>query len=178
MAHDTTDGGTKDQPPAHRIVAMGVSGCGKSRIGAMLADRLGLAFQDGDDLHPQHNIDKMAAGIPLDDADRAPWLDAVGHALAGDRKVIACSALKRSYRDRIRALAGPVVFVHLAGDREVLLDRVSHRPGHFMPATLLDSQFATLEPPGPDEDAVTVDIDQPPQQVVAAIMATGRFDAR
>lgn len=160
-----------------KIVVMGVSGCGKSLIGSMLADRLGLPFVDGDALHPQTNIDKMAGGTPLTDSDRAPWLDAVGAALSDGDKVIACSSLKRAYRDRIRAAAGNAVFVHLSGDRSVLLDRVTHRPGHFMPATLLDSQFAALEPPGPDEDAVTVDIDAPPQAIVDAIIATGRFDA-
>ena len=160
-----------------KIVAMGVSGCGKSLIGEMLADRLGLPFQDGDDLHPQANIDKMAGGTPLTDADRWPWLDAVGQALAEADKVIACSALKRAYRDRIRAKAGDVIFVHLAGEYDVLLERVSGRDGHFMPADLLDSQFETLEPPEKGEDAVTVDVDQTPDEVVAAIMATGRFDA-
>ena len=167
-----------DHPtPPRRIVAMGVSGCGKSLVGSMLADRLGLPFQDGDDLHPQSNIDKMARGTPLTDEDRWPWLDAVGRALADGDKVIACSALKRAYRDRIRDLAGDVTFVHLSGDRALLLDRMGDRDGHFMPTDLLDSQLATLEPPGPDEDAVTAGIDQPPDQVVAEIMATDRFGA-
>ena len=160
-----------------RIVVMGVSGCGKSLIGRMLANQLGLPFRDGDELHPRSNVEKMASGTPLTDADRRPWLDAVGKALAEADKVIACSALRRVYRDRIRAAAGPTVFVHLAGDREVLAERVSDREGHFMPAKLLDSQLDTLEPPGPDEDAVTVDIDATPDGVLGRIMATGRFDA-
>ena len=158
-----------------KIVVMGVSGCGKSLIGAALAKRLGLRFLDGDSLHPPENIEKMAHGTPLDDADRAPWLDAVGAALGGQADVVACSALKRAYRDRIRARAPGVVFVHLAGDRAVLARRVANRPGHFMPAALLDSQLATLEPLQPDEAGMVVDLTQTPARIVTQIVTEGRF---
>ena len=150
-------------------VVMGVSGCGKSTVGAAFASAVGARFIDGDDLHPPENVAKMASGQPLGDADRWPWLDLVGAALTGG-VVIGCSALKRAYRDRIRAVAGPVRFIHLAGSRDVIAARMAARPGHFMPLELLDSQFAALEPPGPDEDAVTVDIDQPFAAVIAALL--------
>jgi gluconokinase len=149
-----------------RYIVMGVSGCGKSRIGAAFAAAIGARFIDGDSLHPKTNIDKMSRGEPLTDADRAPWLDCVGQAL-GPQTVIACSALKRSYRNRIRQEAGaPVVFLFLQGPRDVLLERVSNRPDHFMPASLLDSQFAALEPPAADELHVIADIRKPPDQIV------------
>ena len=151
-------------------VVMGVSGCGKSTVGAAFAQAIGAQFVDGDDLHPPENVAKMARGQPLTDADRAPWLDRVGATLTGG-VVVGSSALKRAYRDRIRAVAGPVRFLHLAGSREVIAARMAARPGHFMPLGLLDSQFAALEPPGPDEDAVTVDIDQPFAAVIAALLA-------
>ncbi|MBI1418073.1 MAG: gluconokinase [Limimaricola sp.] len=153
---------------------MGVSGCGKSAIGAALAAATGARFIDGDDLHPTENIEKMARGEPLDDADRAPWLDKVGQALRVEPPpvVIGCSALKRAYRDRIRAGAGGnVLFVHLAGDKAVIASRMTARKGHFMPPALLDSQFAALEPPEPDEAAVTVDIAPRRDAVVANIVA-------
>ena len=159
-----------------KIVVMGVSGCGKSRIGAALAKRLGLRFLDGDSLHPQANIAKMAQGTPLDDDDRAPWLDVVGAALGAQADIVACSALKRAYRDRIRAQAPSAVFVHLAGDRAVLAHRVASRPGHFMPPVLLDSQLATLEPLAPDEAGFVVDLTQTPAQIVARIVTEGRFE--
>ena len=133
------------------IIVMGVSGAGKSTIGLALANHLGVAFMDGDDLHPATNISKMAAGIPLTDKDRAPWLDLVGHELgkshsAGTGMVIACSALKQEYRDRIRSGAPTTFFVELDGTREELLSRMTSREGHFMPSSLLDSQLALLEP--------------------------------
>jgi gluconokinase len=145
-----------------RVVIMGVSGCGKSVVGAGLAQRLELPYREGDDLHPAENVEKMRAGIALTDDDRWPWLDRVAQVLRTEAPVIVgCSALRRAYRDRIRAGAGDrVQLVHLAGAREVIAARLAARKHHFMPATLLDSQFATLEPPGPDE-ALTVDVDQP-----------------
>lgn len=143
---------------------MGVSGCGKSTVGAALAERLGGTYVDGDDLHPAENIAKMSIGTPLQDTDRWPWLDRVGEALASrqETSIIGCSALKRTYRDRIRTnVAEPVLFIHLSGTREEIAMRMRNRPGHFMPASLLDSQFAALEPPTLGEYAVTVAIDQP-----------------
>lgn len=149
-----------------RYVVMGVSGCGKSHIGAAFAKVIGARFIDGDDLHPEANIEKMGQGIPLNDTDRAPWLDRVGQVL-GPHTVIACSALKRSYRDRIRDCAdGPVVFLYLQGQRSTLLDRMNSRSGHFMPPDLLDSQLATLEPPGSDEPHVIANIEDEPDQIV------------
>jgi gluconokinase len=144
------------------VVVMGVSASGKSTVGAELADELGVPFVDGDDLHPVANIAKMAAGHPLDDADRMPWLDIVGARLAAAEHqgglVVACSALKRAYRDRIRAAAPGVVFVHLSGDPETLARRASERTGHFMPPSLLRSQLATLEPLAADEPGIVLDI--------------------
>ncbi|WP_231687093.1 gluconokinase [Arthrobacter alpinus] len=153
-----------------KIVVMGVSGCGKTTVGERLGQELGLAFIDGDSLHPAENVAKMTAGTPLNDADRAPWLAAVGRELAGSPGglVIACSALKRHYRDAIRAQAPEVFFVHLAGSREVLAARMEGRTGHFMPAGLLDSQLATLEKLGADELGVVLDISAPPKILVGA----------
>jgi gluconokinase len=155
-----------------RLVIMGVSGCGKSSVGEALSRRLNIPYRDGDDLHPPANVEKMRAGTPLTDDDRLPWLDGVSQCLReGAPLIIGCSALKRRYRDRIRAGAGgPVTFVHLAGSRDLIAARMAARQGHYMPVTLLDSQFAALEPPGPDE-AVTVDIDQPLDTLVEQILA-------
>ena len=156
-----------------RIVVMGVSGCGKSSVGIALAEALGARFIDGDDLHPEANKAKMGAGIPLDDSDRWPWLDLVGQELAaGSATVIACSALKRAYRDRIRTAAPNTFFVHLDGSREILAQRLGARTGHFMPVTLLDSQLAILEPLGSDEASVVIDIDQPITQIIALAQAS------
>lgn len=154
-----------------RLVIMGVSGCGKSTVGAALAARLGLAYRDGDDLHPAANVEKMRAGQPLGDADRWPWLDRVAAVLKDEAPVIiGCSALRRAYRDRIRSGAGgPVRFVHLSGQRDLIAARMATRAGHYMPLSLLDSQFATLEPPGPDE-ALTIDIDQPLPTLIDSIL--------
>lgn len=150
---------------------MGVSGCGKSSVGEALAARLGIPYRDGDDLHPPENVEKMRVGIPLTDADRWPWLDRVAGVLREEAPVIVgCSALKRAYRDRIRAAAGgPVTFVHLAGDRDLIAGRMSARQGHYMPPSLLDSQFAALEPPDPDE-AITVDIAAPLPELVEQVL--------
>ena len=152
---------------------MGVSGCGKSSVGAGLAERLGIAFRDGDDLHPAGNAAKMRAGIALTDAERGPWLDRVAATLRETAPVVvACSALRRAYRDRLRAGAGgPVRFIHLAGSRDLIAARMAARSGHFMPPALLDSQFAALEPPDPDE-ALTLDIDQPLDALIRAAAGT------
>jgi gluconokinase len=143
------------------LVLMGVSGCGKSTVAGMLAGRLGWDLLEGDDLHPPANVAKMHAGHPLDDDDRWPWLAKIrewidGHAADGRPGVVTCSALKKTYRDVLRA--PDVVFVYLSGSRELIGARLAARHGHFMPASLLDSQFATLEPPGDDERAITVDV--------------------
>ena len=160
-----------------RIVVMGVSGCGKSSVGIALAEALGARFIDGDDLHPEANKAKMGAGIPLDDSDRWPWLDLVGQALAEEVSeisghafsgtVIACSALKRVYRDRIRTAAPGTFFVHLDGSRDILERRLGARTGHFMPATLLDSQLAILEPLGSDEAGCVLNVIDPISDLVA-----------
>jgi gluconokinase len=158
-----------------RIVLMGVAGSGKSAVGAALAARLGAAYVDGDDLHPRQNIEKMSRGEPLTDEDRWPWLALVGRRLAEPDGIliVGCSALKRRYRDLIRKEAhAPVTFVHLSGSKELIAARVATRTGHFMPASLLDSQFAALEPPGDDEDAITVDIDKPLEHIVEVIVAS------
>jgi len=152
-----------------RIVVMGVSGCGKSTVATGIAAQIGGTFTDGDDLHAPESIAKMAAGHPLNDDDRFPWLTRVGEALVQGEgpQVVACSALKRIYRDRIRVAAGgPVSFVCLQGTPELLWQRMQARKGHFMPVTLLHSQLATLELPDVDEDAVIVSIDQTPAEIV------------
>ncbi|MFE3544705.1 gluconokinase [Nocardia sp. NPDC059177] len=160
---------------------MGVSGCGKSTVGVLLAERLGLPYAEGDDFHPDANIAKMAAGIPLTDADRAPWLDLVAgwlhqHEIAGG--VAACSALRRVYRDRLRAGAAETYFVQLAVDRAELVRRLSNRHGHFMPTTLLDSQLDTLEPLQPGEAGVTLDATVAPELLVTEAIAAWRADHR
>ncbi|MFE2052218.1 gluconokinase [Streptomyces sp. NPDC059459] len=152
----------------HVVVVMGVAGTGKTTIGPLLAARLGVPYAEGDDFHPPANIAKMTAGTPLTDEDRWPWLDAIGgwaHGRAGLGGVVSSSALKRSYRDRLRAAAPGVVFVHLTGSRELIEDRMSHRQGHFMPTALLDSQFATLQPLEPDEAGVAVDVAGSPEEI-------------
>jgi len=153
-------------PFSRPVVVMGVSGSGKTTVGAALADALGLRFVDGDALHPAANVAKMAAGIPLDDADRAPWLDAIGAVLADGPVVVACSALKRAYRDRLRDVAPELQLVFLDGSPALLASRMAARPGHFMPTSLLDSQLATLERPDPDEHALTADIAAPAEEIV------------
>ena len=147
---------------ASPIVVMGVSGSGKSTVGAALAQRLRVPFADGDDFHPPANIAKMTAGQPLDDDDRYPWLEAIGRWLADhhDGGVMSCSALKRKYRDQMRRHCADVEFLHLSGTPEVISKRQASRPGHFMPASLLQSQFATLEPLDPDERGIAIDVDQ------------------
>ncbi|MFF7699981.1 gluconokinase [Streptomyces lydicus] len=159
------------------IVVMGVAGTGKTTIGPLVAAGLGVPYAEGDDFHPPANIAKMSAGVPLDDADRGPWLDAIGawaHGRAGRGGVVSSSALKRSYRDRLRAAAPGAVFLHLTGDRALIEARMAGRKGHFMPAALLDSQFATLEPLGDDEAGVAVDVSGTPQEIAARAVAALR----
>jgi len=157
------------------FVVIGVSGSGKTTIAALLAERLGVAFEEGDDLHPQSNLDKMAAGHPLDDDDRMPWLARVREWIesrldAGESGVITCSALKRSYRELLNRRGAGVVFVYLRGDESTFAERLSRRTGHFMPPSLLGSQFAALEEPGEDEPAILVDAAGTPEQIVAAVL--------
>ncbi|WP_347222013.1 gluconokinase [Mycolicibacterium poriferae] len=144
------------------IVVMGVSGSGKSTVGAALAQRLRVPFADADDFHPPANVAKMSSGEPLDDDDRYPWLEAIGEWLAAHPGggVMSCSALKRKYRDQLREHCGEIEFLHLYGSTEVIGKRQASRPGHFMPPSLLASQFKTLEPLEPDERGVTIDVDQ------------------
>lgn len=159
------------------IIVMGVTGSGKTTVGEKLAERLGWTFRDSDEFHPQANIDKMSRGIGLNDADRQPWLDAIGEAMRGSEQrgasaVIACSALKRKYRDQLRGAMkrDPVWFVYLEGDRQTLEQRLRDREHHFAPVELLDSQFDALEPPGDDERAVRIDITKEPDAIVDKIL--------
>ena len=151
---------------------MGVAGCGKTSVGKGLAARLAVPYRDGDDLHSALNVEKMRAGVPLTDDDRWPWLDSVAATLHEKAPIIlGCSALKRVYRDRIRqGSGGPVTFVHLAGSRDLIAARMAKRQGHYMPLSLLDSQFAALEPPAPAE-GVTVDIAPSTPEVIDAVLA-------
>ena len=145
------------------VVVMGVSGSGKSTVGAALAQRLRVPFADADDFHPPANIAKMSAGHALDDHDRHPWLETIGEWLDEHQAqggVMSCSALKRKYRDQLRHHAPTVEFVHLHGTPEVIARRQASRPGHFMPASLVHSQFATLEQLAPDERGVVIEVDQ------------------
>jgi carbohydrate kinase (thermoresistant glucokinase family) len=156
---------------------MGVSGSGKSTIGALLAEALGWPFADADGFHPAANVAKMAAGQPLTDADRWPWLDAIAAHIgasrtAGQPVVVACSALRRAYRERLRAGHGDLIFLHLAGAPEVIATRQAARQGHFMPPSLMASQFATLEDPAAEADAVTVSVQASPHEVVGNILSS------
>ncbi|OHV32075.1 MULTISPECIES: gluconokinase [Pseudofrankia] len=180
----------RSRPPV--LVLMGVSGSGKSTVAALLAAGLSWPFAEGDDLHPPANVEKMASGHPLTDADRWPWLASVRSWIheridAGEPGVITCSALRRAYRDALRGDAvagsgiaadadviagaheGAEVFVYLHGSREVIAHRMAARHGHFMPSGLLDSQFAALEEPGPDENALTVEVGPPPAAIAQTI---------
>ncbi len=165
------------------LVVMGVSGSGKSTIGTQLALALHWEFEDGDWFHPARNIDKMHAGIPLTDEDRAPWLIAIADfidraRLAGDHVVIACSALKRRYRAVIIGNRPDVGLVYLKGDIELIARRVATRHEHFMPASLLESQFEALEEPGPDEHPIVASIAPRPREIVAQILADLQADRR
>jgi gluconokinase len=156
-------------------VIMGVSGSGKTTIGAQLARALNVEFVDGDDLHPPENVRRMSAGIPLADEDRRPWLLAIAERLraakrAGVGVVATCSALKHSYRDLLRGGAADAQFVYLKGSLALIAKRMAERLGHFMPPSLLESQFATLEEPTPDEHAWVCDIRQTPDAIVADLV--------
>jgi gluconokinase len=165
---------TPPVPSHHRLtlIVMGVSGSGKTTIGVALAKAMGIAFFDGDDLHSPVARAKMTAGTPLTDEDRAPWLDRIGRLLADDAAhpdgaIVACSALRRAYRDRLRAVVGPSLrFVFLKGDKALMRDRVAARKGHYMPASLIDSQFAALESPEAESDVVTVPADADLSRVI------------
>ncbi len=174
MSEKTTLSATKMSTPAtsaRRIVVMGVAGCGKSTLGAKLAEALGLPFTEGDDLHSPASRAKMAAGVPLDDEDRWPWLDRVGEALARQEGVIACSALKRAYRERIRARAGlPVLFIHLDVPEEEITTRLKARRGHYFDPSLQASQRAILEPLGAEEVGFTIDANRPLDEVLQAAL--------
>ncbi|OCJ16361.1 gluconokinase [Rhizobium sp. AC44/96] len=156
------------------IVVMGVSGCGKTSVGKMLASQLGYRFVEGDSRHPESNVAKMSSGVALSDDDRWPWLEVLGEELAAmEGTVISCSALKKSYRDLLRLRAGrPITFIFLQGDRATLAARMSGRKAHYMPLSLLDSQFATLELPRGERDVVTIEIDQTIERIVSIAMAS------
>lgn len=157
------------------LVVMGVSGSGKSTVAALLASRTGCALAEGDDFHPASSIARMAAGRPLDDTLRAPWLAAIASWLAeravrGECAVVSCSALTRAYRDVLRGAGPDVRFVHLAGPQELVAQRLATRRGHFMPPDLLDSQYAALEPLHPDEPGLTLDLADTPDQIAARVL--------
>jgi gluconokinase len=156
------------------IVVMGVSGCGKSTVGRALAARLEVPYAEADDFHPPANVAKMRSGVPLNDVDRKPWLESIAERIgtaAGGELVISFSALKRAYRDVLRGPAPQIFFVHLVLTPEVALARVSGRSGHFMPGTLVESQFATLEPLEPDESGLGVDATLPIDKIVEKVLS-------
>lgn len=173
------DGAAAVTDPANRqapviLVVMGVSGCGKSTVGRRLAERLGWPFQEGDELHPPANVAKMHAGTPLTDDDRWPWLRRIAERIDAWRQddrsgLITCSALARRYRDFLSSGRPEVRFLYLKGERSVIAARLSARTGHFMPSGLLDSQFAALEPPSPDEPVIEVDVTQTMDSLLSKI---------
>ena len=157
-------------------VVMGITGCGKSTVGEMLARKLGVEFVEGDDYHSRENVNRMAAGTPLTDEDRADWLRALANRIrvakdSGSGIVLSCSALKKSYRDGLRAAAPEVRFIFLTGSRSLIEERIAARQGHFMPPSLIESQLATLEEPGHDEHAWLYEIQWSPDDIVTDIMA-------
>ncbi len=158
------------------LLVIGVSGSGKTTVAALLAERLRWAFEDGDDFHPPANVEKMRSGVALTDEDRGPWLDAIAAWIdatrnAGGHGVVACSALKRRYRSVLMGGRPDVRLIYLQGDRDLIARRLAPRHGHFMPASLLQSQFEALEEPGPDEDPVTVSVAQRPHEIVERVLA-------
>jgi gluconokinase len=158
-----------------RWVVMGVSGAGKSEIGARLAAALGVPFLEGDSFHPEENVAKMSAGIPLNDEDRAGWLQKLRGEISAARErgeglVLSCSSLKRRYRDLLRSGDPELRFAHLHGEREILAQRMRTRPGHYMPASLLESQLRDLEPLQADESGVSLELNMPPQELVSQIL--------
>ncbi len=165
---------TKEVPA--RLIVMGVTGCGKTTVGALLAGRLNARFLDGDDYHPTANVEKMASGKPLTDDDRWPWLDRLGDVFEKsvaeqDRVVLGCSALRRIYRDRLtNACAAAPLFIHLSGRRELIHGRMAARRDHYMPVGLLDSQIATLEPMEQDENAIALEVDATADQITSRIL--------
>ena len=188
MKQPLPEPGPGGRPPEHdkpsvlslRLVVMGVSGCGKSTLAQALANALGLAFIEGDHLHPPENIQLMASGIALNDHNREAWLRTIaqhlGDSQRGDSQrgdsgvVIACSALKRSYRDLLRGAASDVRFIHLHGAPELIATRLRARSGHYMPPALLDSQLAALEPPGADEQGLSIDIAPAPAEILQQLL--------
>lgn len=161
------------------IVVMGVSGCGKTVVGELLADTLGVPFRDADHFHPPENVERMRSGRPLDDAARGPWLDRLARLIDdavrdGSGLVLACSALKRAYRDRLGAARPGVRLVFLDGDESLIRERIEQRTGHYMPASLLASQCALLERPTAEERPITIDVASPPESLAAAIVAALR----
>lgn len=167
------------------MIIMGVQGSGKSTIGKALAERLNIDFIDGDDLHSKANKDKMASGRPLSDEDRVPWLKTIGQTIADGRAdgritIVACSALKRWYRELLRSSDQDLVFVHLSGEKELVADRLAHRDHEYMPTTLLDSQLETLEPLAPWERGIVISIEQSPAAIVDEVtrILTGRAAGR
>lgn len=165
-----SDGGSGFGP----IVVMGVSGCGKTSVGEHLAQYMGCLFVEGDSFHSPENVQKMSNGIALEDADRWPWLDALGGKLASPNDIVlSCSALKRAYRDRLRTVVGrPVTFIFLQGSRTLLVERLTERKGHYMPAALLESQLATLELPARESDVVSIEIGQSLERIVGLAITT------
>lgn len=170
-------GSARDGAAAEVVIVMGVAGTGKTTVGALMAEALGVPYAEADSFHPPANVAKMTAGTPLDDADREPWLDAVGgwaREREGAGGVVSCSALKRSYRDRLRSVSPRVFFLHLTGDRALIARRMELRRDHFMPPSLLESQFATLEPLQPDERGAAVSVRVGPDTVTERALAALR----